>query len=109
MSELRDSLLGALECAYEDVEVRGQVVRVKGMSAAEAVRFSVELGEDASESNILRQLLVRTIVDPETNERVFADSDGDLLMSRSGADMGRLAMVARRLSGLGDLEDSKNG
>jgi len=110
MSDLRSAILACDDRPYEDVEEWGQPLRIRGLDGAGAERFSlyVEAAGDGVPSNMMAHLLVLCLEDPATGERIFTDDDVDELARKSGLTLGKLFRIARRLSGLGDLDDAKN-
>jgi hypothetical protein len=49
-------------------------------------------------------LLIATVHDPETGEKVFEPADRDALNAKSGSAIAAIADVAARLSGLGETD-----
>lgn len=47
-------------------------------------------------------LLIATCVNPDTNEMLFTEADADLIRSKNGTVVERIAMVALRLCGMSD-------
>lgn len=56
--------------------------------------------------NVLPDMVILCTFDPESGERVFADTDRDSLMTKAAAPIESIAEVAMRLSGM--TEDSVN-
>lgn len=109
---LRARILSAEDIPHEDVEVPewGATVRVRGLTAVAATRFSLGLeNETITLEEMVPSLLLLTLYDPATNEPIFTDGDLAALTRKSGQVLTRLFPVAQRLSGLGDLEEAKNG
>ncbi len=109
---LRDTILNADDYETEPVDIPewGVKVAVKSMTIAEQQDFlqAVRLRTGAKgEYEIDRkkfpiQLLIRTVIDPDTSELVFEQADADTLTKKSGRAVARILTVATRLSGLAD-------
>ena len=108
---LRDKVLAADDRSYTDehIEEWDATVRVRGLSGMAAEEFSRKLGAQKGElpDNLMAELLVRTIEDPETGEPVFGVDDVELLTRKSSRVLTRLFRTAQELSGLGDLDTAK--
>lgn len=106
-SELRKTILEAVDLQSEDVTVPewGNItVRIKGMSGLERARFMNRVAKD-NEVNFERwypEVLIATLYDPTTGDKVFEPADRDAINQRSGAVIQRLGDRAARLSGLMD-------
>lgn len=113
MSDLRERILAVDDRPHEDVEVTewGVTVRIRGLSGEAAERFARRFGSGDGEEvpeGIMPDLLIRTLEDPDTGERIFGESDLAVLSAKSGKVTAELFAVAQRLSGLGDLARAKN-
>jgi hypothetical protein len=114
----KDEILAASDIMFRDVEVpewtvigRGEtaMVRVAGLTAAEATKFSSRLVQmdgkgsikEVKIDNFLAELLVRTLVN-ENFEPLFNDADIEALGKKSAAVMKRLGDIAIELSGLNE-------
>lgn len=110
MSNLRDLIFAAPDLQFEDVEVPewGVTVRIKGMTAAERDDFEASRitgkgkNRDVNLKNMRAALLVRVIVDPETDELVFTRADIFKLGEKSAGVLDRLFEKAQTLSGIRD-------
>lgn len=123
MTDLKGLILAAEDIDFEDHDVPewGVKVRVRGMSGTdrdsfEAKMVAVRKGGAAGQEVELRladfrsKVLVKCLVDPETQERVFDDKDAQQLGRKSGAVINRLFDVAKRLSGMDeDAEEDARG
>ncbi|MFF9146319.1 hypothetical protein ACF1BN_15810 [Streptomyces sp. NPDC014861] len=107
----RDQIAQADDTVYEDVPVPewGGEVRIAGMSGTQRNSYQTSLihfapnGKPAGVNMDDRdaRLLARCLVD-EDGEPLFTLKDVATLGAKNGAVLERLAVVARRLSGLGD-------
>lgn len=109
---LRDHLLAADALPFEDVEVRGAFVRVKGLSTRGRDQFEAMItGEDGTVElvNIRAKLIACTSHDPKTDGLVFTDEDVEALGETAAQDMEPLFSAAMRLSGFTeeDLDELK--
>lgn len=93
---LRDALIQALAVPFEDVTINGQVVRVKGLSAAQQIALANRAEGDGAAA-VTFWMLEQVVCDPATGERLFMDDDAVLPTLDAGA-LTTLADVARRLS-----------
>lgn len=111
MMSLKDKILAADDRPYRDVTVDewDAVVRVRGLSGADAVAFAEKIDADPDSRTVMAELLVMTLHDPDTDGRIFSADDTDALLSRSSTVLSALVGCARDLSGLGDIDDAKNG
>ena len=91
---------------WEDIplEIRG----MNGKERAGFLKRTTADGGEVSFEKFYPELLIATVYDPETGEKVFEPADRDHLNQKSGAALERIATVAQRLSGLGatDVEDA---
>ena len=108
---LREKILAAASRPSKDKEVPewGVTVRIYGLSASASERFSRKLGGEEVPENMMAELLVLTLHDPETDEPIFTEEDDVTeLGKQSGKVVLDLFMEAQKLSGLGSLEEAKN-
>ncbi len=114
MSNLRDAALNADDITTEVVDVPewGHKYGVKALTIEEQREFITAVSKKEQEpdgtwqTSIDRdkyavQLLLRTVVDPDTGETVFEPADAAALNKKSGRAVSRLLTVAARLAGLG--------
>ncbi|MBI5964940.1 MAG: hypothetical protein HY863_15785 [Chloroflexi bacterium] len=108
----KSSILAAQDLPFENVDVPewGGTVRVIGLNAKDAQRYSSRLVvinpldgkvQKLKLDTVMTDLLVRTIVD-ENNDPLFSEDDIEALGKKSAQVLTRLFEVAQRLSGLGD-------
>lgn len=110
MTNLRDLIVAADDRKYEDVEVPewGNVkIRVCGLSGTERDAFEAKMVSvrsnkdvDVQLHNHRSKLLVKCLLDPETDQRIFGDNEVNALGAKSGAVLDRLHDIAVRLSGM---------
>ncbi len=110
MDSIREDLLAAVEPPRETVDVPElrRSFTLRGMTGEERDAFELSLTAQTANGrrrvpdpkNYRAKLLVFSIIDPDSGERMFADSDVAAL-GRVRADvLSRLSDVAQRLSGL---------
>lgn len=114
MSSQKDLLLGAVQLPRESVEVAelGQTFTVQGMNGVDRDAFESSLMTTSANgkkrmfnpANIRAKLLVRSLIDPDTGERLFGDGDADALGQVRSDILDRLFGVAQRLSGISDQD-----
>jgi hypothetical protein len=102
---LRERILATQDITSELVEVPewGVTVQVRSMTARERSQaIKAWSGDDdrVDLEQLYPVLLVQTVFDPETGERVFQPEDVDTLNTKNSAALERLAVVAVRLSGM---------
>lgn len=112
----KDDILAAddLNTTVVEVPAWGGEVGIREMTGAERDDFEADIMERRADGDMevdLRmirvKLLVRTLVDPDTDERLFEDDEMADLAGKSGAVLGRLFEDARQLNGFtaSDMED----
>lgn len=103
---LRDSILAAEDISTELVEVPewGVTVEVRGMNGADRSRIleTASSSEDGSISIgvMYAETVIASTYDPDTGERIFSDSDLDVLMAKSASAIDRIATVGMGLSAM---------
>ena len=97
LSSVDDFQYATVPCPEWDCEAR-----VRGLSAADQAYITRLVNEKKTEE-IAVNVVIRGCVD-ENGERVFDNSDRDLLKSRSYAVIDRLAKKILELSGSGDAD-----
>ena len=114
-SELRKTILESEDIQTEIVPVpewNGVKVEVRGMSARERSKLLKRATAGGGELDLERwfpELIIATVFDPETGDKVFEPADRDALNGKNGAAISRITDVASRLSGLSDnaVEEAK--
>lgn len=106
-NNLRDRILAANDIPTELLTVPewGCEVLIKGMTGADRAGLlerAVTPEGAVSFSKFYPEVVIATAHDPATEERLFGESDRDLLMEKSGAALDRVANVGLRLSGMTD-------
>lgn len=107
MSNIRDLIMSAKDTHTETVEIPewGVTVEIRSMSGASRAALmqeAVNSGGQIDMGRVYPDLIIQTCFDPETGEPVFEAGDRDLIMSKNGALLDRLAEVATRLSGFNE-------
>lgn len=106
----KSQILQVVDRKTEDVEVPewGGAVRVQEFSGSDRDAFEqsmVKIGADgkreADLTNMRAKLVAMCLVDAETGERMFSDSEIDLLGRKSAMALERVFEVAQRINGLG--------
>lgn len=112
---LRDQILAKEDIKAEVISVPEWdcEVKIRSMSASERTKVqqaaanqkngTVDLGLLFTETVLL------TVLDPETDEKVFVESDREALFKKNGAVIERLATAALNLSGLSDKGVDESG
>lgn len=104
--DLRKAIANAndIETEVVDVPQWGVKVGVRGMSAGERADFLTSFTDPETGTidykGMYPNLLISTVVDPETGDNVFTRDDFDLINSKSGAAVELVGKVAQRLSGM---------
>jgi len=105
MSSLRDKIKAADDIKRELVEVPewGVTVEVRTISGAARAQLFAEATDKNGKlhyDDAYTGLIIASVFDPETGERVFSAADADWLKKKSSNATERLTEVAVRLSGL---------
>ena len=107
-SELRQTILEADDIESEIVEVPewGIKVEVRGMTSKERAKL-LKVSAKGGEVDMVTwfpDLIIATIYDPETGEKVFEPADRDAINAKSGAAISAISDISARLSGLGESD-----
>jgi hypothetical protein len=99
--------------AFDDVQIHdepvpewGGTVRLRSLSGRDRDLFDASIRERhggelvATFDNITAKLVARSIIDPDTGERVFSDEQIAKLGEKNAAVLNRLYDIAARLSGM---------
>ena len=107
---LKAQILAADDLPFEDHDVPewGVKVRVRGLTGTDRDAYEAKMvamrqgGKDVELrlANFRARMVVKCLVDPETDERIFEDNDAPALGRKSAAALDRLHDVAHRLSGM---------
>lgn len=113
---IRDRIMAASDLPTEDVlipEWDGVTVRVVGLTGEGRANY-IQAGMDDEGERLPEwlkystpRLLIETVTDPETDERIFTLDDVDEINGKNAVILDRLTKVAARLSGLGTDEETK--
>lgn len=103
---LRDRILAVDDTQREVIKIDewGVEVEVRGMSGAARAAISQDAADNNGSINfrkMMPEIVVGCVFDPETGEQVFADTDRDVVMGKSGAALDKIVAAAMRLSGFG--------
>jgi hypothetical protein len=107
--ELKKSILEFDDIESEVVSVPqwgDKKVEVRGMTSkerAKLLKVSAATGEVDMEK-WFPDLLIATLYDPESGEKIFERADRAAINAKSGAAVSLLADIASRLSGLGESD-----
>ncbi len=116
MALTRDQILNIKDRKTEIVDVSewwGGEVMVGSLSAFDRDNFEASIvsqkGKDSAANmvNFRAKLVAKTVIDPETLERLFSDKDIQLLGQKNAAPIDKIFAVAQKLSGIGrqDVEE----
>jgi hypothetical protein len=111
-ASLKAQILAADDRPFEDVDVEewGVKIRVRGMTGTERDAYearAVKLSQGGQNvevqlQNFRARLVVKCLLDPETDERIFADNEVDRLGAKAGKVIDRLFDLAQELSGMNE-------
>lgn len=107
---LRDLIADADDLYSETLEVPewGVTLTLRTPTVAERAKMVQRfVGEGKGEPNtdlneMYPALLIATCVNPDTNEMLFTEADADLIRSKNGTVVERIATAALRLCGMSD-------
>ena len=104
MGKLRDLIVSKVDLRYEIVEIPQWEcsIKVQGLTAkqrSELMRTSF-IGNEVNLDIMYPKLVLASCYDPETDELIFDAGDAELIMSKSGEVVEKLASTAMKLSGL---------
>jgi len=108
MALSKQQILAAVDLPIEEVEVPewGGYVYVRGLNGEERDAFELSIIDQKNKGkvnleNIRAKLCALTLCD-DKGERLFTDKEVFALSKKSGSVLGRLFLVAQRLSGLSE-------
>jgi hypothetical protein len=113
MSNLKELILAQDDRRYEDLYVPewNLTVCIRSLTGEERERWQEgnrDMSDPRNPKIVTKDFEVRLVlvsmVDPETKERVFMDGDVAFLRAKNGAAINRCFTVAQRLSGIGEKE-----
>ena len=106
--ELRKTILESDDIVAELLEVPewGTTIEVRGMDGKERAKLlkGAASGGEVNMEKWFPDLLIATVHDPESGEKVFERADRDAINAKSGAAIAAIADVSARLSGLGETD-----
>lgn len=119
-SKLRATILAAKDIKSELVTVPewgGVTIEVRGLTAAQQVECSnrstvIKKGPDGDDvtsqdsASLTQFMVLESVFDPETGERVLENTDADALWQKSAIVLNRLAAIVMRLNGMTKQEDA---
>lgn len=103
---IRDQVVAAEDIESEIVEVPqwGVKIEVRGMTGKERARMLKSCSDPMTGQVDIEKISPDVIIgcswDPDTGEKVFLPGDRDMLLSKSGAALEKIALAGMRLSGL---------
>lgn len=101
----RDDILKVKDVKIEKVQAWGGTVFVRGMTGAERDKFESSIVQQRGKEQIINlqnvraRLCVLTLCN-EDGERLFQDSEINLLAEKSAVELQKVFLVAQRLSGI---------
>lgn len=109
---LREKILQADDIKKERVKIDewGVEVEVRSLSGAERARVvenSRSKDGDVDEQKFYSMLVIASVFDPETGEKIFKPADRDILSQKSFSALNKIAKVAARISGMDDESEEK--
>ena len=111
MVNIRQAALNAKDVKTELVEIPewGATVEVRGFTLGERLEFlqRVAPNGEVNRDHYLPELVIASVFDPDTGQKVFEPADRDMLKTKSAAAVDRITSVANRLSGIGEDEAQK--
>lgn len=102
---LRDKILSSNDIKSEMVTVSEWDcdVKMKGLTGKQRARLLQDAVDSNGRMNLEKmypELIIYSCFDPETDEQLFNIEDREILNTKSGGALEKLAIVAMRLSGL---------
>lgn len=102
---LRERILNAQDIKSERVTIEewGVEVEVRGMTGAARARVlqvSFDKNGTMDHEKLYPELLIASVFDPESGEKVFSGADREALAEKSAGALEQVARVAMRLSGI---------
>ena len=111
---LRDKIISTDDIQKELVEIPewGVILEVRGMNGADRSRI-IEMVSNEDGGVSVGSMYIETVIastyDPDSGERVFSESDRDVLTTKAASAIDRIAKVGMRLSRMdgGASEEAK--
>lgn len=113
MSKLRDKIAGIKDIKEEKLHVPEWDVELLVKSLTGAARnkiLNAAMGGKDGKVDLDKfypDLVIASCFDPETGEQVFEPTDRDMLLSKNGSALERIAQKAIKMSGLDDLDQKE--
>lgn len=106
---IKEKILSAQDKKFRDEFVAewDTTVRIQAMTGHDLATFYSEVGETKGKefqlknADFMTALLIRSLYDPDTGERLFTDKESGPLGSRSAEVLRRLFQMAQEINGLG--------
>lgn len=108
-SKLRDKIANIKDIKEEKIHIPEWGVDLLIRSLSGAVRnkiMNASLNKDGKMDldRFYPDIVIASCFDPETGEQVFEPTDREMLLSKNGAALERIAQKATTMSGLDDIE-----
>lgn len=103
MSAIRDRVAAAVDIEKESLTVPewdNVTVEVRGLTLGGRNAIFGKPGEEVELATAIPALIINTVYDPESGEKVFTDADKDLFADKSASVVDRVAKLAMKLSGM---------
>jgi hypothetical protein len=116
MSRISDQVSQAddIETELVDIPEWGVKIAVRSMDGVRRSQFMTDFtrareneDDSAAVGKIEADLIVACCFDPEDNSQAFTIEDIPMLLSKSGAVLGRLSRIASKLSGLSAEDEAE--
>lgn len=102
---LREKILNTEDIKEQVVEIPewGVKVLVRGLDGAQRAKVMQNATDARGNINFTKiypDIIIASCYDPETKEKIFEDTDRDLIMKKSSVAIDRIVNVAMAISGL---------
>ncbi|TCW35297.1 hypothetical protein EDC32_1089 [Laceyella sacchari] len=109
MSKLRDKVAGIKDIKEENLyvpewDVTFLVRALTGAARNKILNAAMDKNGKLDLDRFYPDLIIAACFDPESGEQVFEPTDRDMLLSKSGSALERIAQKAIKMSGLDDIE-----
>lgn len=109
MSKLRDKIANIKDIKEEKIHIPEWDVELLIRSMTGATRnkiMNTAMTKDGKVDldRLYPDIVISSCFDPETGEQVFEPTDREMLLSKNGAALERIAQKAIKMSGLDDIE-----
>jgi hypothetical protein len=111
VSKLRDKIANIKDIKEEKIHIPewGVDLLIRSLSGAarnKIMNASMKNGK-VDLDRFYPDIVIASCFDPETGEQVFEPTDRDMLLSKNGAALERIAQKATEMSGLDDIESKE--